>query len=118
MSMSAEAQKVYDDALRTAVLRHGALVSRDTRYGWISSDWNHKRDCEMVSAQKVDESEWYDYAGSFADGEQSHIARRGFDLKGVNCACGYIKDRTIRWDASPSEAIEAVFEIAFTKEDE
>jgi hypothetical protein len=106
--MTPEVQEEYNRMLRAVVLAKGALTDPGNHaYGWIADDWQHKHNCVLTSEQTPDESEWAEFGGSFTD---HHPTKYGIDLKGVNCACGQIQDRTARWDCSPSEAIQAVFE--------
>jgi hypothetical protein len=113
MTMTPENETKYNKALRTATLKHGALTSRtDQSYGWIADDYMHKYECRLTSDQVPQESQWTEFSDSFTE---HHPTKHGVDLKGVNCVCGQIVDRTVRWEANPAEMIKAVFEEAFNK---
>lgn len=120
MSMSPRAQVTYNAVLRRAVIENGALVSTGShQWSYLADDWEAlhecRKNCRVYSDDVVNESEWREFAGTFASHDNY---KRGLDLTGVNCNCGRIVNRTIRWDVSPSEAIEKVFEIAFGEENE
>lgn len=101
----------YENALRIAVLRHGALTDPDSHaYGWIADDWEHKRWCKLTSEQVPTEAAWTEFGDSFTE---HHPTKHGIDLPGVSCACGAITDRTMRWDAHPAEMIQIVLTIGF-----
>src|SRR5687767_12929273 len=111
MTMSPEVRAEYDRVLRAVVLRRGILVSEKPRsFGWMDADYVHTSRCVVTSDRTPDESEWSEFAGTFAE---SDATRRGIDVSGVSCACGELVDRVVRWEAGPSEMIEAVFEEAF-----
>lgn len=106
MSMSPEVERAYHDAMRRAVLRHGALIATGvTFYGWIADDWKHKHECELTTTAIPQEDEWFEFDGTFAP---SRIGR-GVTVSEVSCRCGKLVNRRVRWEASPSTMIEAVF---------
>lgn len=110
--MTPEVQAEYDQALMAVTVRNGYLMdTRQTRFH--NYDWKltgHPRECP-TTAQKVNEDVWYEFAGTFASTNDQR--KHGICATGVSCACGALKDRTIRWEASVSEIMEIVFEEAF-----
>lgn len=112
MTMSPRARAEYDRALRAAVLTHGVLVDpRPSVYGWMAYDWQHVASCVVSSDAAPREVEWSQFADTFAPNLQKH----GVGLSGVSCACGALVDREMRWEASPSEMTEALFEHVFAR---
>ena len=125
MTMSPEAQKQYDAAMMAAAIKHGTMVSRNPSfYGWSARPWSgddasdckHMEHCQFVpgSTSAVEEDDWNEFMGTFYEGDTT---KHGVIVKGVSCACGEIKDRSVRWQADMQEVAEAVFEEAFGPKD-
>jgi hypothetical protein len=111
MAMSLKAQNVYDAALLAAVLKHGVLVEKNPDiYSWMDLDWKHVRVCQVTTTDKPVEDHWNEFMGSFYEGDTSV---HGIVLNKVSCACGKLKNRSLRLQGSVSEIAEAVFEEAF-----
>jgi hypothetical protein len=112
VSMSPETREEYRVALRAATLRHGTLVDRNPSvYGYIADDWEHAARCELSSGAVPEEVEWSQFQDTFAPNKTYH----GISLSGVNCACGTLVNREVRWEADVSEMTEAVFEHVFAR---
>lgn len=117
MSMSEKAQEAYDAAMKKVIIMNGTLCSTGSwAYGYIASDseqlYTCRKNCRVWSNEKPREEFWTDF-DSFHEGTPRGV----IDLTGVNCDCGALKDRTIRWDVRPTEAIEAVFELEFGEDE-
>lgn len=125
MAMSPEIEKEYQAALARAVVKNGSIVrQRDSFYGWhdyeaashISGgndyDDNQGGPCTLVLAAdaKATEDEWGEFEGTFYEGDITH---HGAIVKSVDCACGKLTGRSVRWEASIHEVAEAVFIEAF-----
>jgi hypothetical protein len=113
MAMSPEIQEEYDAALKEATLRHGSITNQTggTVWGWENwEDTQHFRGCGGHARDEVQEDDWYEFAGTFAGPEEGH--KHGLIVRRVDCFCGRIVDRSIRWEADRSAIAEAVFEIA------
>jgi hypothetical protein len=111
--MEPEVRREYERHLIAVTLRRGTLVVQDaSMYGWADHEniWDgspsHLRTCQLTGTT-VEESEWNEFMGTFYEGD---TRVHGIDVDGVNCACGKLRDRTVRWAASVSEIAEAVFE--------
>ncbi len=112
MAMSPEIQEEYDRALKAATLDNGLVIdNRPSVYGWADYRASeHMRSCGGVSDSPVEEDDWYEFVGTFADPPNEH--KHGMYVSNVSCRCGQLTGRSIRWDADRSEIAEAVFEYA------
>lgn len=112
--MSDHVRDEYNDALRTAILRHGELVSVDPSiYMW--RDYNtqeHLRACILACVDIPKSDEWNEFADTFFEGDTRHY---GVIVSGVSCECGTIRNRSVRWEETVSRVAEAVFTIAAEK---
>lgn len=111
--MDSEVRREYERHLMAVVLRQGALVSPDESiYGWIDYErpWDgrpaHLTVCPPTG-KHVEEMTWHEFAGTFYEGD---TGVHGVQVTGVNCACGQLRNRKVRWSATVSEVAEAVFE--------
>lgn len=114
MSLSDEARAGYERALLAATVRHGYVVrppGEGSTYQQYDYSVRHADGCVVVSG-RADEDTWYEFQGTLADDHSVH----GVSATGVTCSCGALRDRSIRWRASVTEMIEAVFEEAFRAE--
>lgn len=118
--MNEEIQKEYDRLLIKLVLRHGDLVSeRATTFGWrdyaetFPNDWygrtfvEHLERCGIQSVGSVQEEIWYEFQGTFYEGDNSV---HGVAVFGLTCNCGKLTNRSVRWSARMQEVAQAVFE--------
>lgn len=107
--MDPEVRKEYNDIIARVAASAGTVLLEKRISSFIQYDYrlsSHLATCEMRSFTAVDEdSTWYEFQGTFADDHSVH----GVEVSGVNCACGKIIDRTIRWQASISDVTTAVF---------
>lgn len=113
MAMSPETQREYDAALKEALLRNGTVTNQTggTVWGWENwDDTRHFRSCGGHALAEVEEDDWYEFAGTFPGPEEGR--KHGLLVRKVDCFCGQIVDRSIRWEADRSAIAEAVFEIA------
>jgi hypothetical protein len=109
MSMSPEAQREYDDALRKITLQHGTPLRVNPSF-YVQNDYRlvgHAATCGIVTASKPKEDVWHEFAGTFASTDAGK--RHGIVVTDVSCNCGQLVQRTIRWEASISEISEALF---------
>jgi hypothetical protein len=117
--MKPETQAKYDALLKEAVIKHGTLCDIGSwAYGYVADDHEalyeeRKRGCKVYSDNTVDTGSWTDF-----DTFHQNSPRQVLDLTGVNCNCGRLLNRTVRWDVSPMDAIEKVLAIALGDEDE
>lgn len=113
MAMSPDVEREYQNAIRQVVLKHGTPISLpgQGRWGWQDFEaGNHLWQCGGRSDREVAEDDWYEFVSMGGPGD-GHT--HGVSLPGVSCNCGHLTDRTVRWQAHPSEIAEAVFEQAF-----
>jgi hypothetical protein len=116
--MNPKARARYDAVLKEAVLTYGTLCDTGSwAYGYIAPDYEAlhecRTNCRVYSDHTVREDSWTDF-----DSFHESSPHRVMDLTGVNCDCGRLVNRTVRWDVSPSEAIEKVFELAFGEDED
>lgn len=111
MGMSHEMQRRYDRALRRVVYKHGTIVDPYGGIDWTDSKaTDHLRLCNGYSQQDVREDFWDEFVSLGGPGDnRTHVLA----LDGVNCPCGQLTDRRLRWEASIYEVAAAVFEEAF-----
>lgn len=103
--LSPAGQKRYDEILRRVVLREGSLVNAtSTAYGWIASDWQHKHKCELTTTAVPTEITYDEWAGTFEPSRTKYAMQ----VDRVNCKCGQLRNRKIRWDATIGDAIQLV----------
>lgn len=117
LRMSPEAQRRYDELLRTATLLNGAVVVSDpSLYGWEDYKLTqHARVCALRSTATPREITFTEFAGTFASEDYT---RHAVELKGVSCVCGLIKKRTMRWQTTVADALKAVLTMVLEKSDE
>lgn len=117
MAMSSEVRVAYDDALRRAILRpkqSGAWImdaeDGNNVYCWFDSELMvHHWECESTSTETPVEDRW----DEFIDTEAPNQTKYGVRLDGVNCACGVLVNRSVRWEARWSVIAESIFAETF-----
>lgn len=110
--MTPEVQQEYTRHLMAVALRYGDLVLvNPSMYGWqdysesFAGRPEHHRTCALTGT-RVREDSWSEFKGTFYEGDDTV---HGIIVTGVNCACGKLRNRSMRWTASVSEVAEAVF---------
>lgn len=110
MAMSPEVQREYDRALRSALIDRAQVIEvRPSTYGWADYEaTEHIRRCGGYSTEAVEEDAWREFVDSWNGDKEEH----GLRLAGVNCSCGRLVNRNMRWTADRAEIAEAVFAVA------
>lgn len=84
----------YRAALREFVIKHGSL------------DY-HLTECKVdrgVSHFKVREQEYLEFADTYSPSMEKHSV----DLEGVYCACGKVRNGTMRWEGTIGEIMNKI----------
>ncbi len=97
----------YKYLLAKMLQENGSPVSKNgSRYGWHDVDaTKHIWSCGGIDyISGADEDTWYEFAGSFAEGDDTI---HGLSAKAI-CKCGAWRG-TVRWEGNVSEAIRLAF---------
>lgn len=108
MAMSPEVRAEYETILKRIVLKYGSVVDRAADiFGWQDYGLTtHARKCMITAQGEIHEDVWNEFMGTFYEGDTSV---HGMLVTAVDCTCGQIKHRKMRWSASVQEIAEAVF---------
>jgi len=106
-------QDDYRAAMQNAVLHNGSFVRQDggqrSQYfgGWADYEndvWlmRHVRSgtCELTLGS-IRETQWTEFMGTFYEGDET---QHGVEVD-VSCACGYVTNRTVRWESTLGGAL-------------
>ncbi|HEU4752325.1 MAG TPA: hypothetical protein VFU47_04380 [Armatimonadota bacterium] len=120
-TMSPEVRAEYDSIVTELVLERGWVVKHDpSEYGWEdgafeewSRDYSERRShlarCRATARGPVrEDATWREFVGTFAPGGPNET-RHGIEVQGATCACGRVKDRTVRLEGTVSDLSGAVF---------
>lgn len=111
--MSAEVQAEYDAALTRLTLRHGMVVSRYPGISWMDAGaTKHLHQCRVTFSRTAIEDHWNEFGDTF-NGQRTMA---GFTVTDVECDCGLLQGRTLRWQVDLSEATAAVFAEGFRQD--
>jgi hypothetical protein len=108
-------QAEFQRRIVTYLVKNGSPVSQvptGTYGGYLDWNWReinaHVSKCELIFSEcKWKDSEWSDFAGTFAESQWSD--RTGIDVI-VTCQCGYLTDRAFRYTGSRADLLTAITE--------
>lgn len=114
----------YKDKLRDFMARKAtpAEIDRETKYeqervsvyGWISMDYQHIYDakCSWVVpvGARLEEHTYSQFMDTF-NGNEDEV---GIEIYPVHCACGKLKDVTLRYKGSLGDVIRDIVGIEYT----
>lgn len=120
-SMSPEVRAEYESIVTELVLERGWVVKpRPSEYGWEdgafeewSRDYSERRShlakCKATATGPVrEDATWREFVGTFAPGGPNE-RRHGIEVDEATCACGRVKDRTVRLEGTISDLSGAIF---------
>jgi hypothetical protein len=102
----------YRQASVAFIVKHGSPVETRPKhrsaYGWLAKDSmdirEHLDGCSVASAT-VQESEWEEFNGTFAEPQWQE--RKGSDAV-ITCACGLLEGQPFRYDGTFAEMLNGI----------
>lgn len=125
-SMSPEVRAEYESIVTELVLERGWVVKPSpSEYGWTDQEFeewtrdyqrrSHLARCRATAHGPVrEDATWREFVGTFAPGGPNET-RHGIEVDGATCACGKVRGRTVRLEATISDLGGAVFERLYRK---
>lgn len=100
----------YDEVLARMIWRNGYVFRDPITSHFMQFDYglgSHARSCKMASHSVPIEDSWFDFKGTFYEGDHSES---GMTMT-ATCECGEIENRKIAYATRVSEAIREMFEM-------